>query len=318
MQWNKLAVVAALGAVVATGLTGCGKNTLATVGDDKITKDEFYNKLESVPVNGGPAGMVVLQQMIDEKLWMQLAKKEGVTPTEAQIDKRVNLEKKEGNLAQRLQASNISLEQYKKDFVTIQLAQFNVVTKGVKVTDAQARAYYDKTKSTVFTTPERVKIGAIVCQTKKKIDTANGQIKKGTDFSSVVLNLSDDPTLRSRRVPGELGWVWRGQKNVPAQLVDVAFKLRKGELSEPFQVVVNGKAADWVIIRCLDHQGVNVKPFNDVKDQIRDGLALATGQRNPEIGKKFQAMRKDTKMETSNDKYKALVTAMKKTDDKKK
>lgn len=302
MQWKRLAIVAVVGAAVMFTLVGCGRGNFATVGGDKITKDEFYKRLENLPVGGRPAGMIVLNQMIDEHLWMQLAKKEGVPPTDDQVNQKFSDAKKAGNLAQQLAQNGMSEEDFKA-VLRIQQAQFNVVTKGIKVSDAEIKAYYDKAVDTVYTTPERVKIAAIICKSKDAITKANAQIKNGTDFSAVVINLSEDPMSKQARVPGELGWVWRGQKGVPDNLIGTAFSLKKGEISSPFQVVVNGKPADWVIIQCKDHEQKKVRPLDEVKTQISQGLAYVHGQQSPEVAKKFAAIREEAKIKINSDKY---------------
>jgi hypothetical protein len=308
MQLKKLITVAIVGAAVMLTVVGCGRGTFVTVDGQRVSKDEFHKRLENLPLNGRPAGLLVLDQMINEQLVMELSKKMSVEPTDAQVNKRLDMAKKDGNLAKILAQRNITVDDFKSELKT-QQALFNVMTKGVDVNPSDVRRYYDKAKDTVYTTPERVKISAVICKTKKDIDTAQKQLKAGTDFSSVVINLSDDDMSKHNRTPGELGWVWHGQKGVPPNLIDAAFKLKKMDYSEPFQVVVGGKPSDWVVVRCMDHEPKKVRAFDEVKDQIRDAIAFAKGQQEGKIAAELQQMRVAAKIKINSDKYKLLQKA---------
>jgi foldase protein PrsA len=304
MQWKKFVIVAVIGSAIIFTLVGCGKGNLATVGGEKITKDEFYKRLENMPVGGQPAGIVVLNQMVEEHLWLQLAKKENVSPTDAQVNDRLEEAKKQPNFKAVLTQSGMTLDEYKQG-LKVQQAQYNVVTKGQTVSDADVKKFYDINKAKVYTTPERVKIGAIICKTKKAIDNASSKLKGGTDFSAVVINLSEDQS-KNRKIPGELGWVWRGQPKVPTNLIDIAFSLKKGATSDPFQVMDQGKPADWVILRCLEHEQTKVRAFDEVKDQIRKGLLFLKGQQSPDVANKFKQIREEAKIKVNSDKYHML------------
>jgi hypothetical protein len=100
MSRMRLSVVALVAlAIAATMLAGCGRRGLIRVNGEKIRKDEFYSRLERVPVQTqqGPqmAGRYLIQQMIAEKLVQQLAKDKKVEPTEAQINKKIDFFKKQ-------------------------------------------------------------------------------------------------------------------------------------------------------------------------------------------------------------------------------
>ena len=77
MRRMRFGLVAMLAAVVLmSALAGCGRRGLVNVNDEKIAKDEFYARLQQVPVQtvkGGKqvtisAGQYVIEQMITERL----------------------------------------------------------------------------------------------------------------------------------------------------------------------------------------------------------------------------------------------------------
>ncbi|MBI2843129.1 MAG: peptidyl-prolyl cis-trans isomerase [Armatimonadetes bacterium] len=315
------ALLVLAGLLVATVLTGCGRNTLAVVNGEKITKDEFYKKLEQMQVGNppAPAGAVVLRQMIGEKVVEQMAKKREVEPTDAQIQRKVDFEKKgEGGLQAKLQARNISLEDYKKELYA-QQALVNIATKGVKVTDEEVKEFYKQAKDTLYTRPEHVRIGVIICKGKEKIDKAREQITSGTDFSTVALNMSEDELTKG--LGGEVrGAVVRNMPGVPKNIIDTAFSLKIRESSKPVQVKEGNGPAQWVIIKCLDKRPKLVYSFNEVKGQIREGIAFNKGQKQKSLDKLLAKAQEDAKIKINSDRYKALAgskKAKKKTGDKK-
>ena len=84
------------------------------VNGEKVSKDEFYPRLERIPVQTQQgtklAGQYVVEQMIGEKLIEQLAKKENVAPTDAQIEAKIKVIRKEsnGDIAQLLNSQGMN------------------------------------------------------------------------------------------------------------------------------------------------------------------------------------------------------------------
>lgn len=312
MQFKRLILAIIAGLVLALVLTGCGRGTFVTVNGEKVSKAEFYKRLESLPLGGRPAGIIVLDQMINEKLFEQLAKERNVMPTDVQVENKLKLAKKEGSLTSVLQQRGITLDEYKKEIRT-QQAFLNIVTKGVSVSDKEIKDFYDKSKDTLYTKPERTQIGAIICKSKDKIMKADAQLKARQDFSTVALNLSDDE--RSRREGGTLGWVWRGQKGVPENLIENAFALKIRSVSEPFEVK-QGNEDQWVILKALDRKPKTILSFADVKDQIREGIAFSKGQRQTDVAALVEKTREKAKIKVNSERYR-MLEKKKETKDKK-
>ena len=136
-----LALLALMIPVIA--LTGCGRKGIIVVNGEKVSKDEFYQRLQRIPVQTQQgtklAGQYVVEQMIGEKLVQQLAKKKNVAPTEAQIEAKIKIITKEssGNLAQLLTSQGMTLDDLKKKIAAEQ-ALINLYTKGVTVKEDEA------------------------------------------------------------------------------------------------------------------------------------------------------------------------------------
>jgi len=312
MHKNRLAALSiALAAAVL--LSGCGRRTMVSVNGEKITRAEFQRRLERLAVPTGPqsppqqAGALVMNQLVNEMLILQLAKEKGVAPTEADVDRKLALIKKEGNLNDILRSRAIAIEDFKHELLVNQ-ALTNIMTKGIKVSDNEVRAQYErllKAENSPFKRPEQVQLSLIMCTTKAKIDKAASLLKGGTAFSSVAMQLSEDPGTRQQG--GAAGWLSRPERRpIPKIIVDTAFSLKPNTVSEPFQAPYAG-SRPWFILKVGQHRDARVQSYNDVKDILREQIALAKAQRQTDFGKMLEDYRKKSKITVKVQRYKDIV-----------
>jgi peptidyl-prolyl cis-trans isomerase C len=98
------------------------------------------------------------------------------------------------------------------------------------VNDAEAKKFYDSQVGT--TKPEEeVRARHILVESKEKARELFEKLAHGSDFAQLAKEHSKDPGSKDQG--GELGFFTRGQM-VP-QFEEAAFKLKKGEVSEPFE-----------------------------------------------------------------------------------
>jgi parvulin-like peptidyl-prolyl isomerase len=309
MQLKQLVLVSTAGLAAALALSGCGKNSMATVNGEKVTKEEFYSRLERVSVPDGrggsaQAGPLVLNQIIKEKLWEQLAKEKGVTPTEEQIKKKLDWQKKAEELALNLQRQGITVDDYKK-MLRPQMAMINVVTKDEKISDADIRTAYEQNKDKApFTRPERTRIAMIMTTSQQKAEAAYNEAQSGAKFDEVAKKMSEDKVTAANG--GELGWVWSGMAVAPKQLVATAVALKPGDISKPFQMAGTGGKTEWYIVKALRRQPKLVMSYNDSKDYIREILASNKAQKDPSTGLMYAKKLGDSKISIGVEKYKGL------------
>ncbi len=254
---------------IATALIGCsrGGSGVVTVNGQKISKDDYYRRLEMAPLGNRPTGLVTANKMIYEKLVMQLADKEGVVPTDADIQKKIDFLKKTG----KMQNLNIPIDQFKKD-LRVEQATLNVITKGIKVSDEEVKKRYEALKGKEpITNPEKVQLQVVACQTEDKIREVYKKIQGGTDFTIVSQTMTDDPNVK--RVGGNLGWVWKDHPQIPAKLVEAVLKVKTNDVSEPFLFQQEKGGPFWVIVKAAGRQPKRVLSFADAEDQIRELIA---------------------------------------------
>jgi peptidyl-prolyl cis-trans isomerase C len=92
-----------------------------------------------------------------------------------------------------------------------------------------------------------------------KIKAVIERLKKGEDFAKVATELTEDPSGKTNG--GDLGYFSKEQM-VP-EFADVAFKLDKGQISEPVKTQFG-----WHVIKVEDKRTKPVPSFDDVKPQI--------------------------------------------------
>ncbi len=147
---------------------------------------------------------------------------------------------------------------------------FDEVTKDVKVTDEELRAYYTQNQSQ-YGTPESRDVRHILIAekdddgnvdfeaSKAKADEIYAELKSGADFAALAKADSADPG--SKDSGGKLT-ISRGQ-TVP-EFDKISFELDKGELSKPVKTTYGYHVIEAV----SDVRKANVTPFSKVKATI--------------------------------------------------
>ncbi len=305
-----LALLALMIPVIA--LTGCGRKGIIVVNGEKVSKDEFYQRLQRIPVQTQQgtklAGQYVVEQMIGEKLIQQLAKKKNVAPTEAQIEAKIKIITKEssGNLAQLLTSQGMTLDDLKKKIAAEQ-ALINLYTKGVTVKEDEVRKAYDQArgaKNSSLVRPEQVKISAISVATKALADRAYQLISKGLDFPTVTSTMQKDPAAKA--TGGQL-WVARVEPTIPKAVCDTAFSLPINKLSKPFPAT-----GSWVVVRAESKRPKRITQFDDIKDVISEQLAMQKASKDNNFNADFKAFTKSAKIVVNDTRYKGIPDMIKK------
>lgn len=134
------------------------------------------------------------------------------------------------------------------------------------VSDEQAREDYEQNKSR-YTEPEKRTIEQLVFADKEAAETAYESTRSGTTFEDLVK--AQDKTLEDVR----LGTFTK--EDVADQAVaDAAFDLPENEISK----VVEGSFGP-VLLRVSDIEQAKTKPYEEVADSIRKGMALGEANR---------------------------------------
>jgi len=219
-------VIAGLAALLlGTALAACASGAVATVNGEPISKSSFEDKLET-----SPSARNTLQQMVQEELILQYAKKNNLNVTDDEIAKREDDLKANfpnGSWDEMLKARGLT-EDDVKQALREQIILDKALQGRVTVTPAQIKSYFDKNRA-AFDKPEQIKARHILVKDMATAQKVESLLKSGQNFADVAKQYSVDPGSKDKG--GDLGFFRRGQM-VPA-FDQVAFNLKVGQISAP-------------------------------------------------------------------------------------
>lgn len=125
-------------------------------------------------------------------------------------------------------------------------------------TPEAARKLYEETLKSL-PPEEEVNARHILVEDEAQAKAVAERLKKGEDFAKVAAEISKDPG--SGKEGGSLGWFSK-ERMVP-EFAEAAFKLEKGQVSEPVK-----SQFGWHIIRLEDRRTKPQPEFDAVKPQI--------------------------------------------------
>ena len=105
---------------------------------------------------------------------------------------------------------------------------------------------------------QEVRARHILVETEDQAKAIQADLKKGADFAELAKQKSKDPAAADG---GDLGYFTKDQM-VP-EFADVAFKLDKGQISDPVKT-----AFGWHIIKVEDKRKKPAPTYDQVKDQL--------------------------------------------------
>ncbi len=169
-------------------------------------------------------------------------------------------------------------------------AYFDKSVKG-SVSEADAKKLYE-VQLAGAKPQEEVRARHILVDSEVKAKEIFEKIAHGEDFQKAAKEHSKDPG--SKEDGGDLGYFTRGRM-VP-QFEDAAFKLKKGEVSQPFE-----SQFGWHIIKVEDRRDRGAPPFDAIKDRI---IASLIHKKAQEMG---QMLRENAKLEFVDPEIRAQV-----------
>jgi len=122
--------------------------------------------------------------------------------------------------------------------------------------EAMHKVYDDAVKQ--MGDEQEVRARHILVETEDQAKAIEADLKKGADFAELAKQKSKDPAAADG---GDLGYFTKDQM-VP-EFADVAFKLDKGQISDPVHTQFG-----WHVIKVEDKRAKQPPKFDDVKPQI--------------------------------------------------
>lgn len=246
---------------------------IAKVDNYIVLKSELEGTYQSYLADGNLASTDakcgLLNRLIVNKLMVAKAEIDSVVVTDESVDQNTTrrmqlILQNSGNSTEELErAYGKTMDEIKldlRDQVREQMLgneMTNKITQDITVTPAEVRRFFNKipSDSLPFYSSD-VEIAQIVKiaevsqaqkeETKQRLTEIRSRILRGEDFNALAREFSEDPSAQYNG--GEMGYVGRGAM-VPA-FEATAFKLKKGDISMPFE-----SPFGFHIMQLLDRRG---------------------------------------------------------------
>lgn len=148
--------------------------------------------------------------------------------------------------------SFIAPEQFRVSYIKLDAASMQQ-----NASDEEIQSYYDQHQDQ-FTQPQRNRYSVIQTKTEDDAKAVLEQLSKGADFATLAKEKSAD--IISARNGGDMGWL--EDSTTPDELKKAGLK-EKGQLSGVIKSSVG-----FLIVRLDDVQPAQIKPFNEVRDEL--------------------------------------------------
>lgn len=239
-----------------------GGSYVARVGKTIITEADIEREFKSLPpqiqkVFEGKEGMEkFVDELVKKEMLYQEAQKRG-------LENNPEYKKK--------------LDEFKK-LTLISILLEKEIEEKVKISDNEARSYYDSHKED-FMTNNQIRASHILVRTEDEANSIISEIKKGADFAKLAQAKSID--RGSAKNGGDLGYFSKGQ--MVSEFEGAAFRLKVGEISKPVKTQYGyhiikvtekkeGKPIEFEKIKDLVIQKLTAEKQKEVFDSYIEGL----------------------------------------------
>ena len=239
-----LAALAVAGSLALSSANAATDPVVARVNGDEIHRSDVLHEIEM----GGAA----LQQLPPALIYPQILKKMVATKVVSEKGYDAGLQKSDEvkDKMKKLEAQVVAEAYIRKQVEP-------------KITEKKIETRY-KLLETKFKPQDEVRARHILVKTKKEAEALIAKLKKGADFSKLAEKNSKD--TGSAKQGGDLGYFVRDAMVKP--FADVAFKLKKGEISDNPVKTEFG----YHVIKTEDKRKSAPPPLDEVHDQIANQL----------------------------------------------
>ncbi|WP_313770683.1 peptidyl-prolyl cis-trans isomerase [Bacillus sp. S/N-304-OC-R1] len=235
-----------------------GQNeTVATIGKEKITRQDWLNEMES------RYGKEVLKELIDQKVIESAGKKYGVKVSDKAVERELLMFKTMYGSSGGYQASD---EDKWKQQIKSSLMLEELLTKDAKIPEKDIKNYYEQNKSQ-FQLPDSYHISQIIVKTKKETEQTIKELNQGSSFSVLAMERSIDEFTAN--IGGDAGYVSEENERYSKSFMDEIKNLKPGKWSKAIKI-----DEGYAIVMLHEHVKGKDYSYKEVKDQIRRQIAL--------------------------------------------
>ncbi|MCB8932158.1 MAG: SurA N-terminal domain-containing protein [Fimbriimonadaceae bacterium] len=302
-------IAASLAALFVAGCGRGGGGELAVVNGEKISAEDFHKYLETkntvtvvTPTGAveaqvaGSLAFQALKDLVARKVLIQLAKDEGVAPTEQDVLAELEFQKKlNPNFIKERTADGTSIQDLKEG-ILVSLAREKLLSKGITITKDEVDKYIANNKQ-MFMDPALADMQWIFVKTDAAKAAVDKELATGQPFLSVAQRLSEIPNAR------------QDQARFPER--------RIGQLPPELQTLVNKtdelKVSDWLKLtdgwaKFYIQKKTPAKPINmdePRKELVRRQLAQQRGSQAVDLNKRMSDKIKSSEIKVDDPTLKA-------------
>ncbi|MCS7241663.1 MAG: SurA N-terminal domain-containing protein [Candidatus Caldatribacterium sp.] len=212
---------------------------------------------------------LVLENLINSELLYQEAQARGIRvparDVETEIEKIRAQFPSESEFRRYLEYQGLTLpalrESVRRELMIRKLTESLVAD--LPIPDEEVAKYYE-THQDLFTTPAQYRLLRMTFLSKEDAEKALRRLYLGEDFASVAREVSLDEAAQKG---GDIGWV--PETSLPQEACEVLEKIKDDprNVTPPIQV-----GSTYVVYRVLEWKPKVTKPFEEVKETIRQSL----------------------------------------------
>lgn len=289
-------------------------DVLATVNGTKVTRAEFEQALKALQRGGRQPGQAfppevraqLLDQMVKQELLSQEASRFPVKDLDRAVDTQIQALRGRFPNAEAFQKelaadglTEAKLKTMARRQLTIQNYVATQIAPKIKVTDAEAKTFYDANKDKMKA-PEQVKASHVLIsvppaakpEDKKaalaKATAIQKRAAKGEDFAKLARENSQDPG--SAQGGGDLGYFTKDRMVEP--FAKAAFALKPGQVSEVVETPFG-----FHVIKLTDRKAAKEMTFAEEKEKILNYLKNKAAAEA--VAKRVEELRKAGKVTVS-------------------
>jgi peptidyl-prolyl cis-trans isomerase SurA len=308
-------LVLATALILLLSTAGCnpkkeGEGVMAMVNGRKILRTEvekYYNNQTAdapqkpVDEQADTLRLNILKQLIDNEILMQRAEKLGLLATDDEVNAKLAEIKapfSQDEFDKRLAARSITLADFKADLrrsITVDKVMNKEITSKINISDDDITAYYNQHKGefnliepqfhlaqilvTTQATPQTRNVANKAqsdAEAKKKVQVIQNRLDSGEDFTSVAMNLSEQPETAQNG--GDLGFVPESSLKSDKAAYDAISKLKPGQYSTVLLVADpnSHQILGYRVVKLISREAAGQRELKDprvqqaIREQLRD------------------------------------------------
>lgn len=241
---------------------------LVVTAPDVSTELERVRSESSAEANVDPASLeslrrAVLDAIVERRLLVAKARQLSLSVTPAELEDAVSARTR--TISDVPEGTHIpprdELRARTEEQLLVERLLIREVAARVALGLDDAKAYYDAHKDE-FRREEEVRILQVLVATRPEAEALQREITRGVDFRRLAREQSIAPDAEQG---GDLGWSPRS--GLPPELADVAFALKKGQVSDVVQ-----SPFGFHLLKLVERREPTVRPFTDVERALERRL----------------------------------------------